>query len=120
MTTPIYRRWQSAATGAEPAEGWRTVDFRPAPPGWRAVYLPPGQPTYQHAMPGWLVQATDDGRYRVTAGALALQDVTPVPAAGEDFWLLLSPEEGDPPPEMQLAERRRRGELVALDEPKEM
>ena len=38
-----------------PPDWWNTIDFRPAPPGWRVVYLHPGG---RDVVPiaGWLIQ----------------------------------------------------------------
>jgi hypothetical protein len=36
--------------------GWRDIDFRPAPPGWRAVYLGSEGDVRIEYLAGWLIQ----------------------------------------------------------------
>jgi hypothetical protein len=36
--------------------GWRDIDFRPAPPGWRAVYLDTHGTVSTEHIAGWLIQ----------------------------------------------------------------
>ena len=36
-------------------QAWRTLDFKPATPGWRVVYLDPDKRAVLQ-VPGWLIQ----------------------------------------------------------------
>lgn len=52
-------------TDERPSDWWNTIDFRPAPPGWRAIHL---HPSGREVVPiaGWLIQE----RYTQQSGSL--------------------------------------------------
>ncbi len=43
-------------TDKKQTPGWRDIDFRPAPPGWRAVYLEADGTVSTEHIAGWLIQ----------------------------------------------------------------
>ena len=110
---------------------WIDHDFRPAPPGWRLVYLTnlAGTIPYIVDMPGWMVQqrrGMDDRRVVAAnidpAGQLypaGEGEVGPTPTyEAEQFWGVLSPT--DPAPTHKAAvtvlrERQARRQAVTLD-----
>jgi len=105
-----------------PSDWWNTIDFRPAPPGWRAIYLHPGE---REVVPiaGWLIQEryTQHGQSpprlvdtlnedeqvfgrqrRVIPGFVSIDGdwtVRPIDMYdnGTDVWYVLAP--GDPEPD---------------------
>jgi hypothetical protein len=109
----------------------RIIDFRPAPPGWRLVYLMDGTPEgYVTApMPGWLIQeevyysrqdTIDDedtpapanrGR-SVTAAGCDGAYLFPAESA-ENFWRVLGPDEDDPLDEQVEEEKASRREAAS-------
>lgn len=91
------------------------VDFRPAAPGWRAVYLFPGEddPIEVHALAGWLIEdierssgdrdrAVRPAVYAMDSGLVQIED-------DETLWRLLGPGEDLPDAvaiEAEIAQRR--------------
>ncbi len=117
--------------------GWEDWDFRPAPAGWRVVYLEDeDEPGWMsEPMPGWLVQY----EYEFSRRSFESVDERPlterprriVAAVIEDywlsaadtvsnFWMVLGPGAPDPTAEQaraereQRAERKRRAERAAI------
>lgn len=107
---------------------WQTVDFRPAPPGWRVVALF-GDRRDVLPMPGWLIQERyllddndkvvpepDDGirgRQRRIAPGLTVEGynwcVEPSDENTPDVdntWMVLAPDQPEPSEEEQTAEVR--------------
>jgi hypothetical protein len=103
---------------------WRTLDFKAAPTGWRAVYLDAVE-CFGVPVPGWLVQE----RYlHDLAGDRMYDDITPerrvIPAVctspdgwtaeaadlgsyGEYLWQILAPGEAVPTPEEESSRSSR-------------
>jgi len=109
---------------------WRTIDFRPLPPGWRLVYLDAPTGTWIADMPGLLIQEAvlrdsytfedvmveaepaDRGR-RVVAAAWevgTLEDAT----EADNFWMVLGPNEVAPDAPAEAEERERRQKFAAF------
>ncbi|MFF4823130.1 hypothetical protein ACFY20_08845 [Streptomyces sp. NPDC001312] len=93
----------------------RTVDFRPAPAGWRIVWLTDSGVDIA-PMPGWIVREElecERGRstgYRdVVATRVEDHGAEPI-SLGTDvnFWYVLGPGEPEPTLEAAAAERERR------------
>lgn len=87
------------------------VDFKPAPPGWRLVYLldeddPSGDPFVVADMPGWLVQRDRHGVH-VTAAQQEDCDVTTAESTS-NFWRVLGPSDPLPSAEDAASERTER------------
>ena len=108
----------------------RTIDFRPAPSGWRLVYLadddPAGYATVP--MPGWLVleEVNSDkngdldtqrtlppgDRWRtVVVAASDGANLYPADDA-ENFWMALGPGESEPPAQLVKEEKASRSEAA--------
>lgn len=95
-----------------------TVDFRPAPSGWRIAYATT-LGSIVEPMPGWIVReevecntntgdvVTRSGLREVVAAGLVEYEVTP---ANEipDFWYVIGPGNPDPTPEEIEEEIARR------------
>lgn len=105
---------------------WRTVDFKPALPGWRALYLDTDERLVLPVV-GWLIQESyyldlvsseahvDDysPERRVIPGTCAEPygwEVEPVDRGAEFMWKLLAPGEPEPSEEEEQAERARRAD----------
>ncbi|HEY9416965.1 MAG TPA: hypothetical protein VIQ30_19580 [Pseudonocardia sp.] len=91
---------------------WHTIDFRPAPPGWRVASLSndTGKVTY-YALPGWLVQADEDGDHRVVAGEVDWDGEVARQLIGlwnVSAWYVLGPGDPDPSPDEVKEELERR------------
>ncbi|MEW2382324.1 hypothetical protein AB0873_09560 [Micromonospora sp. NPDC047707] len=98
---------------------WRTIDFRPAPPGWHIVHLT-DEDLYRHALPGWLIQEDDGGDRRVVIGGVD-EDGEVRPALiglwNVSAWYVAGPDDPDPTREEVEQERaRRRGEAAKAAE----
>ncbi|SNY72897.1 hypothetical protein [Paractinoplanes atraurantiacus] len=114
---------------------WQTVDFRPAPPGWRVVSLF-GDRRDVLPMPGWLIQERyliDEhgqvvaepgdgvrGRQRriapgVTVGAFhwCVEPTDENMPEVDSTWMILAPGQPEPSEEDQVAEVQRRTEAAA-------
>jgi hypothetical protein len=89
------------------ASYWTTIDFRPAPSGWRTAYLVDEEPGFiTIPMPGWLVQEEvlyniqtgqdldKTGHRRVIAGDFDGAEV--VEADASNLWCVLSPDTPEP------------------------
>jgi hypothetical protein len=110
---------------------WRDIDFRPAPNGWRVLYLDDTEEVGWGAWPmaGWLIQeyAEDDGYHegvgadedrkpgdrprRVIAAVVEDLELVPVDSPMFDPWTIIGP--GDPDPTREQAERAVRSRLEA-------
>jgi hypothetical protein len=96
-------------------QGWRNLDFRPAPAGWRAAWIDDAGTLTVEAMPGWLIQEVewydDDGtnaeqtqepgdrERRVIATFASQEEVLGIDDAlseNGDIWKLVAPGEPDP------------------------
>jgi len=104
---------------------WRTLDFKPAPPGWRVIYLNPGDREVL-PMAGWLVQDSylldlatteehedDTTERRVIAAVCTDAEGWTVRAVDDDedhLWTVLAPGEPEPTQDEEAAERARRAE----------
>lgn len=113
---------------------WNTIDFHPAPPGWRVVYLYP-QIRQTFPIAGWLIQdrytqgVVDPypvsidldseeqvlgRRRRVIPGIVtevydwAVQAIDDNHEDNDNIWKVLAPGEPDPTDEEEQAERARR------------
>lgn len=101
----------------------RTIDFRPAPTGWRIVWLSALEAGYSTSpLPGWLIQEevardeltdhpldTPDERDRYVMPAFLRDGFVPESVEGiPEFWYVIGP--GEPPPtdEEVAAERAAR------------
>ena len=101
---------------------WRTIDFRPAAPGWRVIYLNrAGDGTETLPLAGWLIEEEADGDFealtgiphhdrnrRIVPGIWAAgigMDVVPADEDGDGpSWVLAA---SDPDPdEAQIAQAR--------------
>jgi hypothetical protein len=93
---------------------WRTIDFRPAPPGWCIVHLSHESATCRRLpLAGWLVQEDDGGERRVVAGDVDENgEVAPalVGMWNVSGWYVAGPGDPDPTPEEIEQERERRRE----------
>lgn len=95
---------------------FRTVDFRPAPPGWRVVFLDGTGRAAITPMPGWLIQEEvevegDEERPTGTRDVVAsyVEENGVEPIRGDAyFWYVLAPGEDGPTPEEQAAQHRLR------------
>lgn len=97
---------------------FRTVDFRPAPPGWRIAFATTLGPVVE-PMPGWLIREeveydtrTEDvvactGSREVVATIVVESEAAPADSH-PDFWHVLGPGEPDPTPEETAEEIARR------------
>lgn len=61
---------------------WRTIDFRPAPPGWRAVIAHETLGLSDHVVAGWVVLEEIDDEYRTLVDVPAEDRERQVMAAG--------------------------------------
>ncbi|MFF9153832.1 hypothetical protein ACF1AB_16565 [Streptomyces sp. NPDC014846] len=99
---------------------YRTVDFRPAPDGWRTAWITRDGLAVM-PMPGWIVQEevehndqhTDDGRptghRNVVAGRIEDNGIEPIECAVDrEFWLVLGPGEAEPTSDEVAIETSRR------------
>lgn len=100
---------------------FRTIDFRPAPPGWRIAYtITPEEPRIE-PMPGWLIREEVEIRYEgETCEVIArtgtrevvaarMDEAEVAPATNDvDFWCVLGPGEPDPTPEEYAEELKLR------------
>lgn len=101
---------------------FRTVDFRPAPPGWRIAYATSDGPRTE-PMPGWLIREevecdthTGDvikrtGSREVVAAQIVESEASPV-YDDHKFWCLLGPGESAPTPQEAADEMARRNVAV--------
>ncbi len=107
------------------AYGWEDWDFRPAPAGWRVVYLTDSdEPGWEsEPMPGWLVQyeyefsrrsfeSVDERPLaerprRVVAAVIEGHWLTAADTVS-NFWCVLGPGAPDPTPEQAREERDSR------------
>lgn len=101
---------------------FRTIDFRPAPAGWRVLVLDTTGVLAERAMPGWLIQeavSTDeDGgiwhdhpedRVRIITAAISADEGALHPARSlMDFWCVLGPDDPVPTADDAMAEVTRR------------
>ncbi len=109
----------------------RVIDLRPAPAGWRLVYLADDDPAgyVTIPMPGWLI--VEEVHYDREGGIS--EDLTPPPgnrwrtilAAGSDgsnlhpaeddenFWMAIGPGEDEPPGLLVDEEKARRREAAS-------
>jgi hypothetical protein len=112
------------ATAAE----YRTADFRPAPDGWRIVYLLTDGTIEYEPMPGWLIREEveyDSNTFEDiavtghrTVVAAQLVDCTLIPADDHSsFWHVLGPGQPDPTPEEAAAEQARRRKPATEETP---
>jgi hypothetical protein len=97
---------------------FRTVDFRPAPRGWRLVYATIRGPRIE-PLPGWLIREEveyDTDTYEVVArtgdrdvvpGHLVDGEIQPA-HRHENFWHVLGPGQDQPSLKQTAAEMRRR------------
>ncbi|MEU9183355.1 hypothetical protein AB0D14_02055 [Streptomyces sp. NPDC048484] len=86
---------------------FRTVDFRPAPEGWRIAWLTQGRLDIA-PMPGWIIReefefdssTSEDGRSTgardIAAARVEDWGVEPIEATDSGFWFILGP--GEPRP----------------------
>ena len=99
---------------------WRTIDFRPAPAGWRAIGLSEdedGRGWYSLALPGWLIQEecryagaamdepAEDRDRRIVAAFDENGRLWEADESMTDFWYVVGP--GDPDPSQEEATRER-------------
>jgi hypothetical protein len=92
---------------------WRTIDFRPASPGWCIVHLLREGGCRRIALAGWLIQEDDDGDRHVVAGDVDEDgEVRPVCVGRWNVsgWYVAGPGDPDPTPEEIEQERERRRE----------
>ncbi|KUL26611.1 hypothetical protein [Streptomyces regalis] len=98
---------------------FRTVDFRPAPPGWRIAFATILGPVVE-PMPGWLIREeiecdTDTGDVikrtgsREVVAALVVESEASPAYDDPGFWHLLGPGEREPTAEETAEEMARRG-----------
>lgn len=97
---------------------FRTVDFRPAPPGWRIAFATTLGPIVE-PMPGWLIREeveydtrTEDfvtctGSREVVAAQVVEGEASSV-TENPEFWCVLGPGEPDPTAEETATEMKRR------------
>lgn len=99
------------------------MDFKPAPHGWRAVYLDSGQ-RFTFPVVGWLIQEsyrldpdTDEKHFdprperRVIPGICDPEDgweVSPIDTEITFLWKILAPGDPEPSEEEEREERERR------------
>lgn len=100
---------------------FRTVDFRPAPEGWRTAWITPSG-LYIAPMPGWVIREefeydspnSDEGRSTgsrdIVAARVEDYGIEAIDAADRSFWLILGPGEPTPTEEETAAEAARRTE----------
>ena len=91
--------------------GWRDVDFRPDPCGWRVAYLPPGpdEAMVVRRIAGWLIQQDDDdGARRIVAVLPEADELTSVECLGDQVGELLEPGAPPPTPEQERVAREAR------------
>lgn len=104
---------------------FRTADFRPAPEGWRTVWITQQGMTIA-PMPGWIIREeyefdtpNSDGRSTgsrdVVAGRLEEYGVEPIDFTDKSFWFILGPGEAEPGDAEVAAEIRRRQEERSPD-----
>lgn len=105
---------------------WRIADFRPAPPGWRAIFLDGDQGWISWALPGWIIEEKWEqpfgdaphptGEKRIEA-ALTIDGSGVAPIKGgcftDDFWDVRGPGDSDPTPEEEAEERAARARIAA-------
>ncbi|NJP28074.1 hypothetical protein FLW53_28515 [Microbispora sp. SCL1-1] len=99
---------------------YRSVDFHPAPPGWRSVFLADDGTITTEPMPGWLIQEeiefdaetfediSPTGYRRVVASYMDGAELEPV-SDFSGFWCVISPDQPLPTAEQaaeELASRR--------------
>lgn len=98
---------------------FRTVDFRPAPEGWRIAWIIKNRLDIA-PMPGWIVREefeydspnSDDGRSTGSRDVVATRvedyGIEPIEASDRSFWFILGPGESEPTAEEVEAEVARR------------
>lgn len=81
---------------------WITIDFKPAPAGWRVVYLNDaddhtGRHILVQPMPGWLIErsTTRPNSVRVVATYMDFAEPIPVDTIG-NYWRTIGPDERVP------------------------
>ncbi|WP_435589792.1 hypothetical protein [Micromonospora aurantiaca (nom. illeg.)] len=107
---------------------WNDIDFRPAPPGWRAVFVDPAEADTQVEIvpiPGWLIQEDlHDARSRRVVAAAQFEGnphLVDVDDGGDDprdpgtFWKILPPGAAEPTTAEVVA---RRDYLRRIRQPK--
>lgn len=97
----------------EPEAHWRTIDLRPAPPGWRALYVDDNGRTWTAPLIGWAIQEDAPAGERDRWHPPADRDRQIVPATAdpangpepwviqhddEQFFCLIAPGDEPPPP----------------------
>jgi hypothetical protein len=99
-----------------PRNDWQTIDFRPAPPGWRVAVINPDGTLWIDHIAGWLIQEleTQYGTTRRAAAAVHDYDligcgVIDLDTADPDGcnWKILPPGE-EPPSEQELQREIKR------------
>jgi hypothetical protein len=104
--------------------GWQSIEFRPASPGWRAVYLDERERPAVEQIAGWLVQerpAGDRGARRVVPAFhnVARWGVEPVAVdQAPRLYRILAPGEVVPTAEEISDERAAREESSNPDSPR--
>ena len=103
-------------TNMKQTSGWRDIDFRPAPPGWRAVYLGTHGTVSTEHIAGWLIQeeeshaqsgrqhprgdiSPEDRNRRIVAAFHNLQAIAALPVEVDaigGLWRILAPGQPDP------------------------
>jgi hypothetical protein len=107
------------------SRAWRTLDFKPAPPGWRVVYLNSDKRQVV-PMAGWIVQElylldidadqahdVESPERRVFPGVCLDAygwEVEPVDSDASLLWMILGPGQTEPGEEEEAEERARRAE----------
>lgn len=98
---------------------FRTVDFRPAPEGWRIAWITEDRLDIA-PMPGWIIREefeydspnSDDGRSTgardIVAARVEDWGVEPVESVDGGFWFILGPGEPQPTEDEVTAEIARR------------
>lgn len=103
---------------------WNIADFRPAPLGWRLVFLNRDTSIRVEPMPGWIILEEREqsmggdsyltGDRRITAAMADGAEVFSVDELGDLFWYVLAPDEPEPTQQDGLDEVKRRRQVAAL------
>ena len=115
------------------SKDWRTIDFRPLSPGWRAVYLEPVSGVFTKDVPGVLVQEESEidhnydewpvdkdvgDRHRRAEPSgwdgTSLDTITD----SDNFWMILGPTDREPDAAEEVKEREYRSAVKARRAPR--
>ncbi|MFF4893459.1 hypothetical protein [Micromonospora chersina] len=114
------------------ARHYRDIDFQPAPPGWRMIFLAgDGKAVWKYPVPGWLIQEEADDEYEPVTGTAPHDrerrvipafwsaafgiELQPADIDGDNPTWVLGPGQPDPTEEEIAQEHRSVAEAAARE-----